>query len=109
MLDDALTECLPELDDRRIVLCAVYPAYDLAWQMEELLQETPDLTKLANCVALLRVRRTTCFTPQHVQVSTVPCFVVYCSVCHISRLTCGYNTSGACVVCIVTSATSNSS
>lgn len=34
---------------------AVYPAYDLAWQMEELLMEEPDLDKLAACVALLRV------------------------------------------------------
>lgn len=32
-----------------------YAAYDLQWQMEELLMERPDLDKLATCVALLRV------------------------------------------------------
>jgi hypothetical protein len=56
-LDAALTQQLPERDDQLAVLCGAYAAYDLAWQMEEVLLEEPDLDKLANCVALLRVRR----------------------------------------------------
>jgi hypothetical protein len=54
-LDAALAQHLPERDDQLAVLCGAYAAYDLAWQMEELLAEEPDLDKLANCVALLRV------------------------------------------------------
>lgn len=44
-----------DADTRLMLSAAVYPAYDLAWQMEELLMEAPDLNKLASCVALLRV------------------------------------------------------
>eukprot|EP00878_Enallax_costatus_P019364 GHUV01020427.1.p1 GENE.GHUV01020427.1~~GHUV01020427.1.p1 ORF type:complete len:382 (+),score=138.94 GHUV01020427.1:815-1960(+) len=54
-LDEALGEYISDPDDRRLVLCGVYAAYDLAWQMEELLQDTPDLDRLTNCVALLRL------------------------------------------------------
>jgi hypothetical protein len=41
------------------MLCGAYAAYELAWQMEEVLLEELDPGKLANCVALLRVRRLT--------------------------------------------------
>lgn len=44
-----------DADTRLMLSAAVYPAYDQAWQMEELLMESPDLNKLASCVALLRV------------------------------------------------------
>lgn len=56
-LRDMLALSIPSQDDQLLLLCGVYGAYDLAWQMEELLAETPDLDKLANCVALLRVRQ----------------------------------------------------
>lgn len=55
-LDAALAAHVPDKEARLLLLCGGYGAYDLAWQMEELLAETPDLDKLANCVALLRVR-----------------------------------------------------
>jgi hypothetical protein len=34
-----------------ILVCVVCLAYDLAWQMEEVLAEEPDHDKLANCGA----------------------------------------------------------
>ncbi|KAF6265159.1 hypothetical protein COO60DRAFT_1697986 [Scenedesmus sp. NREL 46B-D3] len=54
-LDAALAQQLPQRDDQLAVLCGAYAGYDLAWQMEEVLAEEPDLDKLANCVALLRI------------------------------------------------------
>jgi hypothetical protein len=54
-LDEALTSALPDGEMRLLALCSVYNAYDLSWQMEELLSEAPDLNKLANCVSMLRV------------------------------------------------------
>ena len=54
-VDAALAAHLPEREDQLAGLCGAYAAYDLAWQMEEVLAEEPDLDKLANCVALLRV------------------------------------------------------
>jgi hypothetical protein len=55
-LDESLLEAVPDNELRLMLKSAVYPAYDLAWQMEELLMDTPDLDKLSSCVALLRVR-----------------------------------------------------
>uniref|UniRef100_A0A383VNI3 SET domain-containing protein n=1 Tax=Tetradesmus obliquus TaxID=3088 RepID=A0A383VNI3_TETOB len=54
-VDAALAQHLPDREDQLAVLCGAYAAYDLAWQMEEVLAEEPDLDKLANCVALLRI------------------------------------------------------
>jgi hypothetical protein len=62
---------------------AVYPAYDLAWQMEELLMETPDLDKLAGCVALLRVS-VRGFGADH----GWGLFMVQCRVCGIAKGEC---------------------
>lgn len=58
-LEEAMSEFIPDVDDRRIVMCGVYNAFDFLWLMEELVEmETPNLDKLANCVALLRVSLT---------------------------------------------------
>jgi hypothetical protein len=40
------------------VLCGV--SADVAWQMEEVLAEEPDLNLRANCVALLPVKHSRC-------------------------------------------------
>jgi hypothetical protein len=55
LLETTLAESIPDKESRLMVSAGVYPAYDLAWQMEELLMETPDLDKLASCIALQRV------------------------------------------------------
>jgi hypothetical protein len=55
-VEEQLAVVLPERDERQLVLCAAYGAFDLAWQMEELLAEEPDLDLLMACVALQRVR-----------------------------------------------------
>lgn len=55
-LEDAMREAVPDNEQRLMLTSAVYPAYDLAWQMEDLLMDEPDLDKLASCVALQRVR-----------------------------------------------------
>jgi hypothetical protein len=65
-----------DADTRLMLSAAVYPAYDLAWQMEELLMEVPDLNKLASCVALLRV-------------SAMFCGVVCCGVLWFAVVCCG--------------------
>ena len=54
-LDDVLEACVPDKEQRLLVGAAAYAAHDLAWQMEELLMEEPDLDKLAACVALQRM------------------------------------------------------
>jgi hypothetical protein len=82
-LDESLLEAVPDNELRLMLKSAVYPAYDLAWQMEELLMETPDLDKLAGCVALLRVS-VRGFGADH----GWGLFMVQCRVCGIAKGEC---------------------
>ena len=48
---------MASLDDegRQLVRAAVYDAYDMVWQLEEMIEAEPDLALLEECIEIMKV------------------------------------------------------